>query len=178
MAAAEAFLYLHLEDDKVLALSADDIRDFYHQFRVGPSRARRNTLNMSFVFSEIAHLSAAKQLDASAGPFFPSFSTLAMGDQAAVELAQTAHRVLAGRSRTFFDSELLFHCAPEPRSDYATGVCVDDVGGLEWRGILAHGLGLASVASQRFVRLNGEYERVGLSAHPGKAVRLWRHLGR
>ena len=58
---------------------------------------------------------------------YPCLSTLAMGDNQAVELGQCAHLQLGLTSTAFSTTELLTVHGRAPRGDVACGVVIDDV---------------------------------------------------
>ena len=82
---------LHLEPDCAFRFSADDLSDFYYTFKVSAERAKRNAFRFKFRPSELSHLKCFDPTFYEKSHLLICFSTLAMGDNLAVEIAQQAH---------------------------------------------------------------------------------------
>eukprot|EP00438_Fugacium_kawagutii_P027913 Skav231459 [mRNA] locus=scaffold1847:913848:918299:- [translate_table: standard] len=162
---SSALLGLHLKPNEKLIMSGDDLSNFFYTFKVNDKRTSRNFLDWKIP------ISIAKQFDS-----FPSslcgekyvyacLSTLAMGDSAACEYAQTSHLAMALQSNSLRPEELLTIHGRTPRGHFVGGIIIDDICFLEK--VPIH-MEQSLIASQRRQCMHGMYERVGLQAHPDK----------
>jgi hypothetical protein len=160
---------IQLRPDERLAISSDDLREFYYTFKVSRSRARRNCLGVTYdssVFSQFRCWDPAL-----AGQrVVPALSALAMGDSLAVELAQASHLGLlqqeVGACRS---SELVVYRAPFPRGPFWEVLAIDDHVGIQ-------AVSRDTQPSERrdrevFAAADRVYPAVGLCQHPGKKIR-------
>lgn len=123
---------LHLEPDCAFRFSADDLSDFYYTFKVSAERAKRNAFRFKFRPSELSHLKCFDPTFYEKSHLLICLSTLAMGDNLAVEIAQQAHgnvlRKLCGSMR---DEETLQYRRPVPRGDFIELLAIDDHVGIQ-----------------------------------------------
>ena len=123
---------LHLEPWEAFRFSADDLSDFYYTFRVSENRARRNAFRMKFEPHELEHLKCFKEEHAKHSHLLLCLSTLAMGDNLAVEIAQQAHgNVLKFLCGSMKDEETLKYRHPVPRGSFIELLAIDDHVGLQ-----------------------------------------------
>ena len=177
-------LGLFLPPGRVLALYADDIRDYYYQFKISRSRAMRNALVGDWRASDLQGIARAGGLQVpQAGHVAACLNTMAMGDLNAVEFGQAAHFTLLARAGALGVGEELCLDRPVPRGYYAGGAIIDDHGGLEMEKaahVSTRGDRLpvpqseppvGAIGPLRFEKANLAYKAAGLESHPGKAVR-------
>ncbi|CAE7767227.1 Rraga [Symbiodinium sp. CCMP2592] len=172
LASGESLCRLILMPGERLVFSGNDVRDFYHLFKVPKNRSIRNSMNM-FVPEDVCRNFRAydPELHAGARYLIPSLNTLAMGDCQAVEIAQTCHLSMAWRSGALEPESTLTLAGPPPRSRTFGGIVIDDfvcaekVGG-DFRGG-EHRSGGAKAADL----MSDTYVAEGLIPHPGKAFR-------
>lgn len=123
---------LHLQEGECFRFCADDLSDFYYTFKVSERRASRNAFRFRFKPSELEHLHCFKPEHRRHNHLLICLSTLAMGDNLAVEIAQQAHanvlRVLCG---SMLDSETLRYRHPIPRGDFVELLAIDDHVGIQ-----------------------------------------------
>ena len=129
MISAFALCSLIVPADAAVYLSADDLADFYHQFKVSSKRAARNHLKVVFRREELHGLAALEGLEGDS--FVPCFQSLGMGDCWAVEFAQAAHETVLGRAGLRKASEVVHPSRPLPRGDYLDVLFIDDHVGIE-----------------------------------------------
>ena len=169
LASGEQLCKLTLEPWERLAVSGNDLRDFYYVFQVSASRARRNVLVGSVHPCEVQHLRAYKPWHAHTKALFGCLATLAMGDCQAVELAQSCHLSIGLQFGAITPETLMTMYKPIPRSEVFSGLVIDDfisfakVGDRFEKG---SSLG-AEVAGQ----MQTAYKKVGLIPHEKKAFR-------
>ncbi|CAE7414981.1 unnamed protein product, partial [Symbiodinium sp. KB8] len=101
LAFAAAVSSIILEPSQVLLLAGADLKDCFYQFEAPPG-------------SVPARVHVA-------------FSSLAMGDCAACEVAQCAHLGVCLRGRAVFPGELLVHAVAPPRGLLSVGLVIDDL---------------------------------------------------
>ncbi|CAE7704626.1 PUX7 [Symbiodinium sp. CCMP2592] len=172
LGAADTVCRLHLEPGEWLYTSTNDIRDFYHLFRVGTQRSCRNALVGTVTPGEVKHFKSFRDSFRSEAKLYAGLSCLAMGDTQAVEIAQTCHVGLLFQSGLLHERNLLCMGVPAPREQTCTGVVIDDHVALsiERRGpdsvkfAPTDGAILADTAQEI-------YKGVNLIPHEAKAVR-------
>ena len=91
LGAADPVLQIHLEPEDYLYVSSNDIRDFYHLFRVSDERCRRNSLVATASPREVSSFKAFRSWMFRHSELYVGLACLAMGDTQAVELAQSCH---------------------------------------------------------------------------------------
>eukprot|EP00438_Fugacium_kawagutii_P027310 Skav202710 [mRNA] locus=scaffold654:644734:649143:+ [translate_table: standard] len=122
---------LHLNPDEMFRISADDLSDFYYTFKVSHARALRNTFRIRLHSHEVQDFHCYHK-EFEGKTLMLSLCTLAMGDNLAVEVAQTAHgsilRSLVGSMRS---EEVLRYRHPTPRSSFVELLAIDDHVGIQ-----------------------------------------------
>lgn len=163
---------LHLNPHEVYRFCADDLSDFYYTFQVGEKRSRRNTFKMLLQDSDVSHLQCYNPESHAGKPLLVCLSTLAMGDNLAVEIAQSAHKaVLSELCGSMIQSETLRYRCPIPRSDFIELLAIDDHVGIQKlpRSDLKSSPWLRD--STVFKNAERAYSSVGLIQHPKKRKR-------
>ena len=122
---------LHLEPHEIFRFNADDLSDYYYTFKVSPLRAKRNAFRVKLHGSDVRHFSCFSP-DMEGKELLLCLKTLAMGDNLAVEVAQSAHasvlRILCSAMRTH---EVLKYRWPIPRSPFIELLAIDDHVGIQ-----------------------------------------------
>eukprot|EP00438_Fugacium_kawagutii_P001100 Skav235078 [mRNA] locus=scaffold2106:3814:8424:- [translate_table: standard] len=126
LGSAESLTRLVLEEDELLQVSGNDLRDFYYLFSATPSRSRRNVLVGAMRPQELAHLRCLKPEHHGAPAVYGALSSLAMGDCQAVEMAQSAHLGMALQWSVATPQNLMTMSKPLPRTSTAVGLVIDD----------------------------------------------------
>ena len=127
LASAESLTRILLRPDKVLVSSGNDLKDFYYFFTATPSRCRRNVLVGPMHVNSVRHLQCFDEgLHGREQWVYGALATMAMGDSAAVELAQTAHLGIVLQHDIAVPSEILTMSRPVPRQDTFCGIIIDD----------------------------------------------------
>lgn len=109
---------LRSEPHEVFRFSADDLTDYYYTSEVSGPRSTRNAFRMTFHSSDLCHLRCYTD-DLDNLDVRVCLSTLAMGDNLAVEKAQQAHtNVLRQLCGAMLQSEVLKYRCPIPRGDF------------------------------------------------------------
>ena len=134
--------------------SVTDRRDFYHQCKVSPERARTNMVPFSFSSAELAgtdalavfeqnlserkkkrkgkrfdvgdKLGGEKTMEFGLGSYFPCFASLFQGDHLGVEFALSGHGALLKDEGLLLPDEQLFGHAVVPFGPRWTGLIIDD----------------------------------------------------
>ncbi|CAE7757287.1 unnamed protein product, partial [Symbiodinium sp. KB8] len=172
LGAGELFTKFILEEGEVVLTSTNDIRDFYHLFRVSNQRAQRNSLVGSVHPSEVRHLSCFQDWMFGESELYVALGCLAMGDTQAVELAQTCHLGLCLQEHIVDESSLLAMSLPIPRCNTMCGIVIDDFVALSK--VKATQLSEKLAPSRGALladRAQDAYHKVHLIPHEAKAVR-------
>ena len=129
LASAAAVSSIVLEPDQILLLAGADLKDCFYQFQAPPGRIKRNLLADSLSHEEAAFVFRVPASSFKAGParVHVAFSSLAMGDCAACEVAQCAHLGVCLRGGALHPGELLVHAAAPPKGLLSIGLVIDDL---------------------------------------------------
>ncbi|CAL1126880.1 unnamed protein product [Cladocopium goreaui] len=126
MASATCLVDICVGPGEVLLCSGEDLRDFFYQFKVTPSRTARNTLAEPLNLAE-ADKVFGKQFEDGRGLTYCGLSSLAMGDTNACEFAQASHLAMMLFHEVLFSHELLHMHGKVPRSFFCGGIITDDL---------------------------------------------------
>ena len=91
LGAVSAFVHIGLKPECLLLMSGTDLCDYFCCYKVSKFRARRNALAFPLTPQQAASLQCFDQTMWQHQKHYPCLSTLAMGDNEAVELGQCAH---------------------------------------------------------------------------------------
>ena len=164
-----ALVSIELQPGHTLKLSGTDLCDYYYCYRVSKLRSYRNALAFPLTPQQA---SAFKCFDESLwqhARLYPCMSTLAMGDNQAVELGQCAHIKLGFISQAFTPDELLTVHGRAPRGKVSCGIMIDDV--LICEQVPMNHVSEYTDGERRLDLLCEEYAQRGLTAHPRKTFR-------
>ena len=126
LASVEQLRFVFLEDDEDVFVHSEDIRDFYHGFQVQGERSRRNTLRIRQRPKACRGLEAFRSELEHEEWLVPALKTVAMGNTAAVGLAQCAHLgVILSTGCIDLRSFVTLEGRP-PRSGPICGLMIDD----------------------------------------------------
>ena len=164
-----ALVQLELKPGHVLMMSGTDLCDYYYCYKVSRQRACRNALAFALTPQQAASLQCFDQTMYQHSKLYPCLSTLAMGDNQAVELGQCAHVRLGFHAGAFKPTELLTVHGRALRGAIACGVVIDDV--LIAEQIAAADTAAYSEGEKRLDKLCEEYVQRGLKPHPKKTLR-------
>ena len=164
-----ALIQLELEPGHQLLMSGTDLCDYYYCYRVSKQRAFRNALNFPLSPHQASALQCFDQTMFQHQKLYPCLSTLAMGDNQAVELGQCAHVNLGFHAGAFSAHELLTVHGRAPRGAIACGVVIDDV--LIAEQVSSHKPSGYTAGEHRLDKLCEEYVQRGLKPHPKKTFR-------
>lgn len=170
LGAVQALLQIELSPEEELRFSGTDLEDYYYCFRVGKKRSLRNALRLPLLPSQVQHLQAFQELMHSAEVLYPCLSTMAMGDNNAVEIGQKAHMRLGLKGKFFLPHELLTIHGRAPRGDMACGVVIDDVLFCD-KVAAGEAPGHTTEGVRRLDALCEEYIQRGLLPHPRKTFK-------
>jgi hypothetical protein len=170
LGAVQALLQIELSPEEELRFSGTDLEDYYYCFRVGKKRSLRNALRLPLLPSQVQHLQAFQEHMHSAEVLYPCLSTMAMGDNNAVEIGQKAHMRLGLKGKFFLPHELLTIHGRAPRGDMACGVVIDDVLFCD-KVAAGEAPGHTTEGVRRLDALCEEYIQRGLLPHPRKTFK-------
>eukprot|EP00438_Fugacium_kawagutii_P016872 Skav223762 [mRNA] locus=scaffold521:2192:6754:+ [translate_table: standard] len=164
-----ALVQLELAPGHNLYMSGTDLVDYYYCYKVSQQRSFRNALAFPLTAHQAAAFSCFKITQDTADKYYPCLSTLAMGDNQAVELGQCAHVQMGLISGAFQASQLLTVHGRAPRGNVACGVVIDDV-------LICEQLPEAAAeeyteGEARLDKLCEEYLQRGVKPHPRKTFR-------
>ena len=166
LGAVSALLQIELEPANRLMLHGTDLRDYYYCFRVTKQRAYRSAFRFPLSFAQASEFNCFDSTLAG-DVFYPCLSTMAMGDNNAVELGQGAHVLLGMQSGLIAAEELLTIHSRAPRGRLACGIVIDDI-------LFAEKVprsldpGEPTEGKRRLLGMCEEYAQRGLAAHPQK----------
>ena len=151
--------------------SADDLSDYYYTFVVSSERSKRNAIRMEFSLDEISHFKCFSE-SLGQGPFAICLKTLAMGDNLAVEIAQSAHtNVLRQLAGSMLEHETLRYRYPCPRTDFVELLAIDDHIGIQKLDVRDFPQNPVLRDSEVFKAAEWAYKHVGLIQHERKRKR-------
>ena len=164
-----ALVQIELQPGHNLLMSGTDLCDYYYCYKVSRQRAFRNALNFPLSPQQASALQCFDHSMFQHQRLYPCLSTLAMGDNQAVELGQCAHVNLGIQAGAFSTHELLTVHGRAPRGAIACGVVIDDV--LIAEQVPADLPVLYTAGEKRLDKLCEEYVQRGLKPHPKKTFR-------
>ncbi|CAE7232958.1 unnamed protein product, partial [Symbiodinium sp. CCMP2592] len=166
LASVEQFRFLFLPESHDMLVHSEDIRDCYHCFEVGSERSLRNCLRVKLRPSDCRGLKAMKASLDNEDWLVPALRTVAMGDTAAVGMAQCSHLgVILSTGRVSLSSFMTLEGRP-PRSGPVCDLVIDDFVCLDPVDRLA-----PSPKGPGIIRaVRTAYTTVGLPRHITKAV--------
>ena len=168
LASLEQLQHVHLPASHDIAIYLEDLREFYHAFRVSRERCHRNALAMNLSASEVCELSqCCKSL--SSGAWVPCLNTLAMGDKHAVGFGQTSHlAVVLRHSRLQLRDFVTLRGRPPRGPGPVAGLLIDDLVLLD---MVEKGKPVESGPCASIIQdVRAGYSATGLPRHSGKAV--------
>ena len=165
MASSQSLLGLFLEDDQKLLMTGDDLSNFFYTFSVSKQRATKNFLEWLVPTSSVKDF-ASFPSELSGEPYVVAcLCTLAMGDGAACEFAQTSHLAMGLQSGALSRESLLTMHGAIPRGDFFAGIIIDDL-------IFLEKVAMTSTVGKNAGRcrtaMHSIYHTVGLEPHPSK----------
>ena len=164
--------HIHLKEDEILLIHAEDLREFYHCFLVSEQRCRRNGLQMKVKPEEVQHLQCFEAWMAAEDYLVPCLATTAMGDTNAVAFGQCAHLSVILRTNVFELEDFLTLKQRPNRKSIKCGLMIDDFVVLEvHKGQEAPCKEDAETEGRkRMLKVREAYVEAGLPRHEGKAV--------
>lgn len=165
MGAASTLLGICLGRKEKLLMSGDDLSNFFYTFKVGYERGTRNFLDWAIPTHLVRDFPNFPEHLKDEKIVYGCLSSLAMGDSAACEYAQTSHISMGLQSGAFQASHLVSIHGRVPRSRLMAGVIIDDFILLE-RVCIDATIGLE--LDDRRKLMHAMYGKVGLEAHPTK----------
>eukprot|EP00438_Fugacium_kawagutii_P024606 Skav200074 [mRNA] locus=scaffold838:451933:457558:- [translate_table: standard] len=165
MGSANVLTGLHLEAGQKLLMSGDDLSNFFYMFRVNYDRATRNYLDWKIPTHLVKHFPNFPKELLNDSFVYGCLSSLAMGDSAACEYAQTSHLAMGIQGGAIDPKSLVTLHGRLPRHDLITGIIIDDY-------ILMQKVDSETLVGDEMdacrSKMHSQYTRVKLSAHPSK----------
>jgi len=156
---------IFLEEREKLLMTGDDLSNFFYTFKVGYDRGTKNFLEWRIPTKLVSGLKGFPKSLAHEPFVFACLNTLAMGDSAACEYAQTSHLALGIQSGAISPQELLSIHGRVPRSPSMQGIIIDDF-------ILLQKVQMSDTIGadmeRRRAAMHSIYRAVGLEPHPTK----------
>lgn len=171
LASPQQFAHLFIDDDEVIRLYCEDLREFYHSFLISPERTRRNALTMEVAAHEVRHLKCYdSKLHSGHQVLVPCLKTMAMGDNNAVSFGQLAHlSVLLRTGKLTLDDFITIKTVP-PRGQWLAGLMIDDLVLAERVKRLPLDQREPTECQEIISAVHAKYREVGLPRHAGKSV--------
>lgn len=165
MASPNAILGMHLLPGEKLLMTGDDLSNFFYTFRVNERRISRNFLDWKIPIYVAKGFSSFPEALQEEPYVYACLASLAMGDSAACEYAQTSHLAMALQCGALQSHELLTIHGKTPRCNTVGGIIIDDFCLLEKVPIDSSD---SPDSNDRRSRMHDMYTKVGLQAHPDK----------
>lgn len=165
MASASTLCGMYLSKGEKLLMSGDDLSNFFYTFKVNDERVSRNFLHWKIPVDIAKTFKSFPERLQEEDFVYACLCTLAMGDSAACDYAQTAHLSMGLQAGCFTPEQLITLHGRVPRNNLVAGIIIDDFILLE-RVAMNATSGLESATARR--RMHDMYQRVGLEAHPTK----------
>lgn len=158
-----ALVQIELLPGHTLKLSGTDLCDYYYCYKVNRLRSYRNAFSFPLTPQQASAFQCFDDSLWQHDRLYPGMSTLAMGDNQAVELGQCAHIKLVS------PEELLTVHGRAPRGKISCGIMIDDV--LVCEQVPKSSSNDPTEGELRLDRLCEEYLQRGLTPHPRKTFR-------
>lgn len=165
MGSSYSLMGLHLAKSEKLLMSGDDLSNFFYMFVVNGERETKNFLEWAIPTDAVKHMHCFPKELLNEPYVYACLSTLAMGDGAACEFAQTSHLAIAVQSGVFNRQNIVTMHGAIPRGKFVGGIIIDDVILIEKVNIDADS---ALLSEQKRQSIHCMYQKVGLEAHPSK----------
>lgn len=168
LASTQQLQHYFVEEHETVYLFAEDLREFYHSFKVTGQRLRRNALECRVRPWEVRHLGCFESWMEAEDYLYPSLATMAMGDCNAVSYGQASHLGVILQSGAFSLSDFITLTGRPSRRGVTAGLMIDDLVILQRvrRGCPPS----PTEASLAISVIREAYERAALPRHEGKAV--------
>ncbi len=118
--------HLFLDEDEELFLHCEDLREYYHCFRVSRQRVARNALKMAVTPKQVEKLKCFREELRKHSKLVPCLATLAMGDLNAVAFGQAAHLAVILRGSRLQLSDFMALKLRPSRNSIRAGLMIDD----------------------------------------------------
>ena len=122
------FMYVAPEYD--ISIFAEDLREFYHAFKISSQRTLRNALALCLPAGDLLKLRGCSKLCGSAAPtelMVPCLRTMAMGGTNAVAIGQTSHLSCILRTKVLhLEQFITLHGRPARTGELVAGLLIDD----------------------------------------------------
>ena len=158
---------LYLKPNEGGRFHAADLSDLYHSFVISRKRAFRNRFRARFSHADLVGFSSV--CPSSPEPLLLGLNTLAMGDNLAAEIAQSAHTGLLQKTcGAMLEHEVLQYHTSIPRIDHAEALSIDDHISLQRLPLSDLKPEVEARDSQVFALACSAYEGVGLRRNEKK----------
>ena len=172
LGALEQLQFMYLAPEYDVAIFAEDLREFYHAFRISDQRTQRNALALCLPAADLNCLcNCSKLCSGSSGsePLVPCLGTMAMGDTNAVAYGQTSHLSCILRTGALrLEQFVTLYGRPGRPGELVAGLLIDDFI------LLDPALRARPVSPSRgelvIEKVVQGYSDAGLPRHEGKAV--------
>ena len=147
-------------------MHCEDIREYYHAFKIGQQRRSRNSLKMRVSPEQVSHLRCYRSEFDNADYLTPALATMAMGDTNSVAFGQTSHiSLLTGE---FCIDDFLTLLQRPSRRNWHAGVMIDDFILIE--AVDDYVAGSPTEGTSKVLAVRKAYEAAGLPRHAGKSI--------
>ena len=158
--------HIFIKPDEEIRLHAEDLREFYHCFKISEERRKRNILAGSYKPGELEHLHCFREELWQARRIVGALDTLAMGDTNAVAFGQVSHLSLLLRTGLVRLEDFISLKMRPGRRSWHAGLMIDDFLVLERTRKGERDEEVAELVRE----VRKAYEAAGLPRHPTKAV--------
>ena len=168
LASTQQLQHFFTQPGEQVMLFAEDLREFYHAFKISKQRVVRNCLEMPVSPAEICHLRCFEDWMDEHEALYPALNTMAMGDCNAVAYGQASHLGVVLQSQALELGDIITLTGRPGRKRFIAGLMIDDL-------VLLQRCSAAELPSETECGLAIEvirraYVDAGLPRHDGKAV--------
>ena len=164
----QQFQHIFLRSNQSLVMHCEDIREYYHAFKIGQQRRSRNSLKMQVSPQQVSHLRCYREELENEEYLTPALATMAMGDTNSVAFGQTAHISLLLRTGEFNIEDFLTLLQRPSRRSWHAGVMIDDFILVE--AVDDYVAGSSTEGFSKVLAVREAYEVAGLPRHEGKSI--------
>lgn len=168
LASTQQLQHFFISEGEQVMLFAEDLREFYHAFRISSQRCLRNSLAMTVSPEEVAHLHCFEPWMRGVSQLHPSLFTMAMGDTNAVAYGQASHLGVILQSQALELRDFISLTGRPGRKSFLGGLMIDDLVLLQR--CLPTESPSRTECGLAMETIRKAYDDAGLPRHEGKAV--------
>ena len=168
LASTQQLQHFFTKPGEQVMLFAEDLREFYHAFKISKQRVLRNALEMPVRPAEVQHLGCFEEWMHQHDCLYPALNTMAMGDCNAVAYGQASHLGVILQSQAVELGDFITLTGRPGRKSFVGGLMIDDLVLLQR--CSSEDLPSKTESGLAMETIRKAYDAAGLPRHEGKAV--------